>query len=61
MTSIIIDPACTDDERREALYAGDIFVHTASPAIAEFVAFTRGMVERRSVDSTRRRRSTTWT
>ena len=45
MTSIITDPACTDDERRGALYAGDLFVHTASPAIREFVAFTRGMVE----------------
>jgi hypothetical protein len=45
MTSIIVDPACTDDERREALYAGDLFVHTASPAIAEFVAFARDMVE----------------
>lgn len=45
MTSIIVDPAVSDDERRSALYTGDIFVHTASPAIREFVAFTRGMVE----------------
>jgi hypothetical protein len=45
MTSVIIDSGCTDDERRTALYAGDIFVHTASPAIRDFVAFTRGMVE----------------
>ena len=27
------------------LYAGDLFVHTGSPAIREFVAFTRGLVE----------------
>ena len=45
MTSVTIDSACTDDERREALYAGDLFVHTASPAIREFVAFTAEMVE----------------
>jgi hypothetical protein len=45
MTSVTIDSACTDEERREALYAGDLFVHTASPAIRAFVAFTREMVE----------------
>ena len=45
MTSVIVDPACTDDERRHALYSGDIFVHTHSPAIQAFVAFTRGMIE----------------
>lgn len=45
MTSIIIDPAITDDERRRALYAGDIVIHTDSPAIRDLVAFTRGMVE----------------
>ena len=45
MTSIIIDPGVSDDERRTALYAGDIFVHTASAAVRDFVAFTRGMVE----------------
>lgn len=33
------------DERRGALYAGDVFVHTASPATQEFVAFTRSMIE----------------
>lgn len=45
MTSLIIDPRITDDDRRTALYAGDIFVHTHSPAIEAFAAFTRGMVE----------------
>ena len=44
MTSIIIDPVCSDDGRRSGLYAGDIFVHTASPAISAFVAFTRGLL-----------------
>lgn len=45
MTSVIVDPKCTDDERRHALYCGDIFVHTHSPAIEAFVAFTRAMIE----------------
>lgn len=45
MTSVIVDPRYSDDERRRALYAGDIVVHTGSPAIREFVEFTRGMVE----------------
>ena len=45
MTSVIVDPARTDDERRHALYSGDIFVHTHSPAIQAFVSFTRGMIE----------------
>jgi hypothetical protein len=45
MTSIIVDPGVSDDQRRASLYAGDLFVHTDSPAIREFVAFTRGLVE----------------
>lgn len=45
MTSIIVDAIVSDDARRRALYGGDIFVHTASPAIRRLVAFTRGMVE----------------
>ena len=45
MTSIIVDPGVSDDQRRSSLYAGDLFVHTGSAAIREFVAFTRGLVE----------------
>ena len=45
MTSVIVDPHCTDDERRQALYTGDIFVYTQSPAIQAFVGFTRAMIE----------------
>jgi len=45
MTSIIVDPGVSDDDRRNALYAGDIFVHTGSRAIRDFVAFTWEMVE----------------
>jgi hypothetical protein len=45
MPSIIIDPQISDDERRRSLYEGDIVVHTDSPAIRDFVEFTRGMVQ----------------
>lgn len=45
VTGVIIDPAWTDDERRHALYSGDIVVHTGSAAIEAFVGFTRGLVE----------------
>lgn len=45
MTSVIVDPKCSDDERRSALYPGDIFVHMHSPAIGAFGAFTRGMID----------------
>ncbi len=45
MTSVIIDPSCSDDARRERLYAGDLFVHTDSTALHELVRFTRGLVE----------------
>jgi hypothetical protein len=45
VTRVIVDPTYTDDERRHALYSGDIVVHTNSPAVQAFVSFTRGMVE----------------
>jgi hypothetical protein len=45
MTSVIIDADVTDSERRERLYSGDIFVHTASAALRDLVDFTRGLVE----------------
>jgi hypothetical protein len=45
VTSVIVNSPRTDDERRHALYSGDIFVYTHSPAIQAFVDFTRGMIE----------------
>jgi hypothetical protein len=45
MTSVIVDPSFTDDGRRERLYAGDIVVHTGSPALRGLVDFTRQLVE----------------
>lgn len=45
MTNVIVDPSYSDDERRAALYAGDLIIHTDSPAVRSFVAFTRSLVE----------------
>ncbi|HET7305230.1 MAG TPA: hypothetical protein VFJ12_11870 [Segeticoccus sp.] len=45
MTSLHVDSALPDAARRTRLYAGDLFVVTSSPAVADFVDFTRSMVE----------------
>jgi hypothetical protein len=45
VTSVIVGSSLSDDERRDRLYAGDLFVQYASPAIASFVDFTRQLVE----------------
>lgn len=45
MTNVTVDPRTGDDERRAALYAGDVVVHTHSAAIRAFVGFTRDLVE----------------
>lgn len=45
MTSVLLDSRLTDDDRRTRLYAGDLFVQSSSPAIEQFVAFTRSLVE----------------
>jgi hypothetical protein len=39
------DSRLTDDERRAALYGGDIFVTSSDPATASFTEFTRELVE----------------
>ncbi len=45
MTSVIVGSSVSDDERRDRLYAGDLFVQPLSPAITSFVQFTRQLVE----------------
>jgi len=45
MTTIHYDARCSDDERREALYRGDIFIYSPLPAAERLVALARGMVE----------------
>jgi hypothetical protein len=44
VTSVIVCSAMSDDDRRERLYAGDLFVQGPSPATLAFVEFTRSMV-----------------
>lgn len=45
MPSVLVNSGLSDDERRTRLYVGDLFVQHSSSAIADFVAFTRSMVE----------------
>jgi hypothetical protein len=45
MTSVHYDSQLTDDERRAALYGGDIFLTSADPATVSFIMFTRQLVE----------------
>jgi hypothetical protein len=46
MTAVWFNRAVRDDdERRERLYAGEIFVYDGLQSVSEFATFTRGMVE----------------
>jgi hypothetical protein len=45
MNSVFFDPALTDDERRNLLYGGQLFVYTASPGARKLVALAREMIE----------------
>lgn len=45
MTNVFIDSDMSDDERRERLYAGDIFLFTPTPASLELVNLGRRMLE----------------
>src|SRR3712207_9574494 len=45
MSKVHIDAHCTDDERRAALYRGDIFVYSPLPAAVRLAELARGMVE----------------
>lgn len=44
MTNIHFDARITDEERRELLHQGDIFVYSPMPAALELVDLARGMV-----------------
>jgi len=44
MTNVHYDAAISDDERRQLLYAGDLFVYSPSDASRELVKFAREMV-----------------
>jgi len=45
MSKVHYDAQCTDDERRAALYRGDIFVHSPLPATQRLADLARGMIE----------------
>jgi hypothetical protein len=45
MTTVHYDARCTDDERRDALYRGDIFVYQPLPAAQRLAELARGMLE----------------
>jgi hypothetical protein len=44
--TVYIDSEMTDDERRRALYAGQLFVHLRSESVVSFVQFTRELIEK---------------
>ena len=44
-TSLYLDPTFNDDERRAALYSGQIVVHSSVRAVRAFCEFTRGLIE----------------
>src|SRR5689334_23730043 len=43
--TLYLDSRFTDDQRRRALYDGQLFVYLRSPAVERFAAFTRGLLE----------------
>jgi hypothetical protein len=45
MTAVYIDAELTDEERRARLYAGDIFIFSASPGTRALIARARGMLD----------------
>ena len=44
MSPVLFDPEVSDDERRAALFAGDLFVYSPRPAASALVAFARAML-----------------
>ena len=46
MSTVHYDARCTDEERRQGLYRGDIFVYSPLPATLRLVELARGMIER---------------
>lgn len=43
--SVYVDSSMSDDQRRPALYEGQLFVYSSLPSIQRFAAFARQMVE----------------
>lgn len=45
MTSIFVDGAMSDDERRQLLHKGALFLYSPSPAVKSLIAFARELIE----------------
>ena len=45
MNTIYFDPPHSDDERRQRLYTGQLFVYSACPSVQALAAFAREMAE----------------
>jgi hypothetical protein len=45
MTHLLLDPTLSDDERRGAVYAGDLLLHPSRPSTRALCDFARGMLE----------------
>src|SRR5262245_11105753 len=45
MTGVLLDANLSDDDRRAALYSGEIFLDGAAQAAEEYCAFTRDLIE----------------
>ncbi|ABW10255.1 conserved hypothetical protein [Parafrankia sp. EAN1pec] len=44
MSTVLLDSALSDDERRAKLYAGELFVYSPRPSTTAFVEFTRELI-----------------
>jgi len=44
MNTLYVDAVVSDDDRREALYAGQLFAYAATPASTAFAEHARGMI-----------------
>ncbi|MCK9877219.1 hypothetical protein MXD59_15790 [Frankia sp. Ag45/Mut15] len=44
MSTVLVESALSDDERRAQLYQGDLFVYASKPATREFVEFSRALI-----------------
>lgn len=45
MTALYVCSAMSDDDRRDRLYSGELFMQGVSPAVSAFAAFTKAMLE----------------
>jgi Phytanoyl-CoA dioxygenase (PhyH) len=45
MTNVFVDGTMPDDDRRQLLYKGGLFLYSPSPSVRSLVAFTRELIE----------------